>query len=478
MKNTTTNHITKEKQSYDKILSNTKKSIAEERINELLDKNSLWLELSAIAGYNLYPKTNFENNIICGIGKVNNTYSMIIANKPEIKAGCYFPITIKKHLRAQQIAIDLKLPCVYLVDSAGLYLPMQAESFADSNGFGKIFYNQALLKQKKIQQISIVFGTCVAGGAYIPAMSDEIIMINKQSKMFLAGPALVKAAIGEITDDESLGGAEFHSFQSGVNDYFVNSETEAIQTCRKIIKSNSNNFDIDSIEKNESLYNIIPEDARLPIDALELIKNIVDNNSFIEFKANYATSIITGYATIANFKVAIIANNGALLANSAQKATNFINTNNKKNIPLIFLQNIAGFMVGTHAERSGIIKYGAELIHAISCSSSDKITIMINNSFGAGNYAMCGRAFEANFVWSWPNATTAVMGYNQALSVLSKINHKAALNPKEFESKYKQQSHAFYSSARLWDDGIIDPAETRKILAYSLLIINQKNTCI
>ena len=471
-------YILETQKEYEEILNNLTKSKAAERIKQLLDNNSIWLELSAIAGFNLYPQDNYQNNIICGIGRINNQFVMIIANKPEIKAGCYFPITIKKHLRAQQIALELELPCVYLVDSAGLYLPMQADSFASDDGFGKIFYNQALLRDKKIQQIAIVFGTCVAGGAYIPAMSDEIIMIKQQSKMFLAGPSLVKAAIGETIDDESLGGAQLHSFASGINDYFVDTETAAIEVCRKLIGSSKKPKTLDNIGRNNELYNIIPQDCRMPIDAHKLIISIVDSNSFTEFKENYANSIITGYATIANFKVGLIVNNGALFANSAKKAKEFIENTNNKKIPLIFIQNIAGFMVGSKAEQSGIIKYGAELIQAISCSNSSKITLMINNSFGAGNYAMCGRAFNATFVWSWPNAKTAVMGHHQALSVLSKIKHAAADNPAEFQAKFQEQSHAFYSSARLWDDGIIDPAETRKILAYSLLIINQAKTCI
>ena len=460
-----------------------------DRIKALLDNNTTFLELSNVAGYNLYDEDTPSGNIITGIGKVENRFCMIICNNYNVKGGSYFPITVKKHLRAQEIAETCGLPCIHLVDSAGAYLPMQAEIFADKDHFGKIFFNQARMSAKGIPQIAIVLGYCTAGGAYIPAMSDETIMVENQATIFLAGPNLVKAATGEQTDAETLGGTDMHCSKSGVADYAAHDEAEAFTIARKAIATlpasfitttEHSLFESDTIKKD---YGDVTSDY----DAKELIQKIVDNADLHEFKPRYGATLVCGFAKIHDKKIAIIANNGILFSESAQKGTHFIQLCNKRKIPLLFLQNITGFMVGKHYEATGIAKYGACLLSAIATSIVPKITIIIGGSYGAGNYAMCGRSFNPTFLWSWPNSKMSIMGAEQAATVLNQLKtqkipyteraakHDEDAYKEQIKAQYETESSAYYTSARLMDDGIILPQDSRKVIGMCLELLQNHN---
>lgn len=467
------------------------KLLPRDRIELLLDPGSDFLELSQLAGYELYEDEIPAAGIITGIGRIMGIDCMIIANDATVKGGTYYPITVKKHLRAQKIAEQNRLPCIYLVDSGGAYLPKQDEVFPDENHFGRIFYNEATMSAKGIPQIAVVMGSCTAGGAYIPAMADESIMVREQATIFLAGPPLVKAATGETVTAENLGGADVHCRISGVADYYAQNDEHAIKQTRRII-ANLNWQKQTSVVMRESrepqhqaeeLYGIIPADPRYPFDAREIIARIVDGSEFDEFKATYGKTIVCGYAHIWGIPVGIIANNGILFSESALKATHFIEICSQRGIPLLFLQNITGFMVGSKVEAEGIAKHGAKLVTAVACAQVPKITVIIGGSYGAGNYAMCGRAYEPRFLWMWPNARIAVMGGEQAASVLAQVTREKKKRHNEtwteeeerilkqpILDQYAKQSSAHYSSARLWDDGVIDPADTRKIVGMSLSI--------
>jgi len=468
------------------------KLLARERIALLLDPDAEFLELSALAGYDLYEDHIPAAGIITGIGRVMGVDCMIVANDATVKGGTYYPITVKKHLRAQKIAEQNHLPCIYLVDSGGAYLPKQDEVFPDENHFGRIFYNQANLSAKGIPQIAVVMGSCTAGGAYIPAMADQAIMVREQATIFLAGPPLVKAATGEVVTAESLGGADVHCRTSGVADYYAANDQEALEQTRRIIgnlnyspKKNSMILQEPKAPLHDprELYGIIPADPRYPFDVREIITRIVDRSDFDEFKALYAKTIVCGFSRIWGIPVGIIANNGILFSESALKATHFIELCTQRGIPLLFLQNITGFMVGSKFESEGIAKHGAKLVTAVASAQVPKITVIIGGSYGAGNYAMCGRAYEPRFLWMWPNARIGVMGGEQAASVLAQL--KGAQKKRQGETwseeeekllkaplldQYNKQSSAYYSSARLWDDGVIDPAETRRVVGRSLSI--------
>jgi 3-methylcrotonyl-CoA carboxylase beta subunit len=465
------------------------KLLPRDRIELLLDPGSDFLELSALAGYELYKDDLPAAGIITGIGRIMGIDCMLVVNDATVKGGTYYPITVKKHLRAQKIAKQNRLPCIYLVDSGGAYLPMQDEVFPDENHFGRIFYNQANLSAQGIPQIAVVMGSCTAGGAYIPAMADESIMVREQATIFLAGPPLVKAATGEVVTAEALGGADVHCRISGVADHYAQNDEHALAMTRRII-ANLNYQKKGSVVMRESveplydaneLYGIIPADSRYPFDVREVITRIVDGSEFDEFKAVYGKTLICGFAHVYGIPVGIIANNGILFSESALKGAHFIELCTQRGIPLLFLQNITGFMVGSKVEAEGIAKNGAKLVNAVACARVPKVTVIIGGSYGAGNYAMCGRAYEPRFLWMWPNARIAVMGGEQASSVLAQVTREkkkrhgevwSEEDEKAFKAplleQYNQQSSAFYSSARLWDDGVIDPLDTRKIVGMSL----------
>src|SRR3989338_7395589 len=465
------------------------KLLPRDRIELLLDPGSNFLELSALAGYELYDDTIPAGGIITGMGHIMGVACMIIANDATVKGGTYYPITVKKHLRAQKIAEQNYLPCIYLVDSGGAYLPKQDEVFPDENHFGRIFYNQANLSAKGIPQIAVVMGSCTAGGAYIPAMADESIMVREQATIFLAGPPLVKAATGEIVSAENLGGAEVHCRISGVSDHYAQNDEHALAITRRIV-SHFNIQKKNSLTRRQSqeptynpeeLYGIIPSDPRYPFDVREIIMRIVDLSEFDEFKALYGKTIVCGFAHLTGIPVGIIANNGILFSESALKATHFIELCTQRGIPIVFLQNITGFMVGSKFESEGIAKNGAKLVTAVACARVPKVTVMIGGSYGAGNYAMCGRAYDPRFLWMWPNARIAVMGGEQAASVLAEVTREKKKRHGENWSdedeqaikapilqQYAKQSHVYYSSARIWDDGVIDPTDTRRIVGLSL----------
>lgn len=467
------------------------KLLPRDRIELLLDPGSSFLELSMLAGYQLYEDELPAAGIITGIGRVMGVECMIIANDATVKGGTYYPITVKKHLRAQKIAEQNYLPCIYLVDSGGAYLPKQDDVFPDENHFGRIFFNEATMSAKGVPQIAVVMGSCTAGGAYIPAMADESVMVREQATIFLAGPPLVKAATGEKVTAEALGGADVHCRLSGVADYYANNDEHAIHRTRRII-ANLNYRKQNTIPQREAkaplynpdeLYGIIPVDTRYPYDVREIIIRIVDGSEFDEFKTLYAKTIVCGFAHIWGMPVGIIANNGILFSESALKATHFIELCTQRNIPLLFLQNITGFMVGSKVEAEGIAKHGAKLVTAVACAAVPKITVIIGGSYGAGNYAMCGRAYDPRFLWMWPNARIAVMGGEQAASVLAQVTRDKKKRQNENWSEedeqsfkapllqqYAEQSSAYYSSARIWDDGVIDPVDTRKIVGMSLSI--------
>ena len=467
------------------------KLLARERIQRLLDPGCYFLELSAFAGYQLYEDDIIAAGLIAGIGQIMGQTCMLIANDATVKGGTYYPITLKKHLRAQEIAMQNNLPCLYLVDSGGVFLPKQDEVFPDKEHFGRIFFNQAMMSSKGIAQIAVVMGSCTAGGAYIAAMADQNIMIKKQAALFLAGPPLVKAATGEAVSAEELGGSDLHCRVSGVADYYANDEAHALQIARNLVSHlNINNppglktlAPVKPLYPPKELYGIINKDARHPFDIREIIARIVDGSEFEEFKRLYGVTLVCGFAHIDGHLIGIIANNGVLFSESALKAVHFIELCSQRNIPLVFLQNITGFMVGKKAEESGIAKHGAKMVAAVACTQVPKLTVIIGGSFGAGNYAMCGRAFNPRFLWIWPNAKIGVMGKDQAAQVLAEVTRekmqrdgepwdaeKEAERLEKTRQQYDAQSNAYYSSARLWDDGIIDPADTREVLALGLSV--------
>jgi 3-methylcrotonyl-CoA carboxylase beta subunit len=476
------------KASRDRHLQHGKLS-ARERIALLLDEKTEFLELSAFAGYEMYDDVIPAGGIITGIGKVMGVDCMLVVNDATVKGGTYYPITVKKHLRAQKIAQQNHLPCIYLVDSGGAFLPKQDEVFPDEDHFGRIFFNQANMSSMGIPQIAVVMGSCTAGGAYVPAMADQSIMVKDQATIFLAGAPLVKAATGEVITAEALGGADVHCKISGVADYYADNDAHALQLARRII----DNLNIQKkipVSMREShkplmdpndIYGIVSADARYPFDVREIVYRIVDSSLFDEFKAQYAKTIVCGFAHLHGIPIGIIANNGILFSESALKATHFIELCCQRGIPLVFLQNITGFMVGGKVEAEGIAKHGAKLVSAVACAKVPKFTVVIGGSYGAGNYAMCGRAYEPRFLWMWPNARVAVMGGEQAAGVMVQVTREKKERKQEAFSKeeentlkspilaqYAKQSHAYYASARLWDDGIIDPLDTRKILGLSI----------
>ena len=465
------------------------KLLARERVEKLIDPNTPFLELSSLAAYGIMDNAHPAAGIVTGIGIVHGRETVIIANDATVKGGTYIKETIKKHLRAQEIAMDNHLPCVYMVDSGGVFLPEQANVFPDRDHFGRFFYNQAKLSSMGVPQIAIVMGSCTAGGAYVPAMSDETIIVKKQGTIFLGGPPLVKAATGEVVTPEELGGADVHTSISGVADHFAENDVHALQICRNIFqnldKKRREPLNLAPIEEPhydpEELYGIAPVDLKKQVDAREVIARIVDGSRFHEFKERYGKTLVTGFANIMGFPVGILANNGVLFSEAALKGTHFIELCTSRKIPLIFLQNITGFIVGKQYERGGIAKDGAKLVHAVANANVPKFTIIFGGSFGAGNYGMAGRAYSPRLLFMWPNAKISVMGGMQAAGVLTTVkedqykakgkempeDEKEALRKKIIE-KYEHEGSAFYSTARLWDDGIIDPVNTRKVLALGI----------
>ncbi|KAI9708546.1 MAG: hypothetical protein M1828_002716 [Chrysothrix sp. TS-e1954] len=457
------------------------KLLPRDRVTALLDVDSSFLELSSLAGQELYPGEDVPaGGIITGIGTIQSTPCMIVANDPTVKGGTYYPITVKKHLRAQAIAQQHRLPCVYLVDSGGANLPHQADLFPDREGFGRIFYNQANMSADGIPQISVVMGPCTAGGAYVPAMSDESIIVKEQGHIYLAGPPLVKAATGEDVTAEELGGGNLHTEKSGVADYLAVDDSHALALARRCIANLNHNADIPAslpsqreskppLHDAQEIPGIVPTSPRLPLPMREIIARIVDASAFAEFKPSYGTTLLTGFSHIHGHPCGILANEGVLLGQSSQKGAHFIQLCSQRRIPLIFLQNISGFMVGRDAEAGGIAKDGAKLVNAVATASVDKFTVVVGSSAGAGNYGMCGRAYDPNFLWIWPNAKTSVMGPEQLGEVMRTVRKgKREREDEELEERIRRESEALYSTARLWDDGIIDPRQTREYLGMGL----------
>jgi len=465
------------------------KLLPRDRIDRLLDAGSPFLEFSPLAAYQYYDADIPAAGVITGLGRVSGLEVVIVCNDATVKGGTYYPLSVKKHLRAQEIALQNNLPCIYLVDSGGANLPNQDEVFPDRDHFGRIFYNQANMSAKGIPQIAVVMGSCTAGGAYVPAMSDESIIVKDQATIFLAGPPLVKAATGEEVTAEALGGGDVHTRVSGVADHLADNDEHALDLARSAI-ANLNRKKLGSVAEIEpqeplydpqDIYGVIPTELKTAFDVRDIIAHLVDGSEFDEFKARYGTTLITGFAHIEGMPVGIIANNGVLFSESALKGTHFIELCNQRGIPLVFLQNITGFMVGEKYETGGIAKDGAKMVTAVSCSRVPKFTVIIGGSFGAGNYGMCGRAFDPRFLWMWPNARISVMGGDQAAGVMatvtrSKMERDGGSWSDEDEAKfrapiaqkYEREGHPYYASARLWDDGVIDPADTRRILSLAL----------
>ena len=465
------------------------KLLPRDRVDQLLDPGSPFLEFSQLAAWDMYDGEAPCAGIITGIGRVSGQECVVIANDATVKGGTYYPVTVKKHLRAQAIAEQCHLPCVYLVDSGGANLPHQDEIFADRFHFGRIFFNQANMSAKGIAQIAVVMGSCTAGGAYVPAMADESIIVRNQGTIFLAGPPLVKAATGEVVSAEALGGGDVHTRVSGVADHLAENDQHALQIARRIV-GNLNRTrpnDLRLLEPTEpaydpeELYGVVPTDLAKPYEVREVIARLVDASEFDEFKHNFGVTLVCGFAHIHGIPVGILANNGILFSESAQKGAHFIELCCQRSIPLLFLQNIMGFMVGEKYETEGIAKHGAKMVTAVSCAQVPKLSVMIGGSFGAGNYGMCGRAYDPNFLWMWPNARVSVMGGAQAADVLAQVREdnlvvagkswsdqerRAFREP--VVSQYEQQGHPYYASARLWDDGILDPAQTRTAIALGL----------
>jgi len=462
---------------------------ARERIDRLLDAGSPFLELSPLAATGMYDDEAPAAGIVTGIGRVSGREVLIVANDATVKGGTYYPMTVKKHVRAQQVALDNRLPCVYLVDSGGAFLPLQADVFPDREHFGRIFFNQARMSAERIAQIAVVMGSCTAGGAYVPAMSDETIIVKGTGTIFLGGPPLVKAATGEDVTAEELGGADVHTQFSGVADYLAEDDDHALALCRTVISTLNTvkplPADMTTPEDPKydpaEIYGIVNADPRKPYDVHEVIARLTDGSRFDEFKERYATTLVTGFARLHGFLVGIIANNGVLFSESALKATHFIELCSLRGIPLIFLQNITGFIVGRQYERAGIAKDGAKMVHAVANAGVPKFTVIIGGSFGAGNYGMCGRAYEPRLLWMWPNARISVMGGEQAAGVLTTVKREQLAREggtfsadeeramrEPIVEKYEHEGSPYYSTARLWDDGILDPAETRQALALGL----------
>lgn len=455
------------------------KLFVRDRIAALLDPGTPFLELSPLAAHGIYEDQAPGAGLVTGIGRVSGREVMIVANDATVKGGTYFPLTVKKHLRAQEVALENRLPCLYLVDSGGAFLPLQAEVFPDRDHFGRIFFNQARMSSLGIPQIAAVMGSCTAGGAYVPAMSDETIMVKNQATIFLAGPPLVKAAIGEVVTAEELGGADTHCRKSGVADHYAEDDAHAIEILREVV-AHLGPRERARIERQapreplfpaEEILGLLPTDLRTPYDSREIIARLVDGSELHEFKPLYGTSLVCGFAHVEGYPVGIIANNGVLFSESALKATHFIELCNQRGTPLLFLQNITGFMVGKDAEARGIAKDGAKMVMAVSNSTVPKFTILVGGSYGAGNYGMCGRAFSPRLLFSWPNAKISVMGGEQAADVLATVKSgdadKQAFRKKIID-EYERDGNAYASTAKLWDDGIIDPRETRKTLALAL----------
>ena len=460
------------------------KLLPRDRIYQLLDPGSPFLEIGAMAAYGMYENHIPAAGIITGIGRIKEQDCLLIVNDATVKGGTYYPLTVKKHLRAQEIAEANHLPCIYLVDSGGANLPHQAEVFPDRDHFGRIFYNQARLSAQGIPQIAVVMGTCTAGGAYIPAMADEAVIVRHQGTIFLGGPPLVKAATGENVSAEELGGADVHTKISGVADHLAENDLDALRITREIVatlnrqkhSSLSLKTPQDPLFTADELYGIIPRNPRTSYDVRDIIARLVDESDFEEFKKNYGQTLVCGFAHLWGIPLGIIANNGILFSESALKGAHFIQLCCQRQIPLLFLQNISGFMVGKKYENEGIAKNGAKLVTAVACAAVPKITVIIGGSFGAGNYGMCGRAYNPRFLWIWPNARISVMGGDQAATVLAEVNQRSFQENGEeeqtFKSKikaqYEREGHPYYATARLWDDGIIDPKDTRQVLALSL----------
>ncbi|UPJ66182.1 carboxyl transferase domain-containing protein [Bradyrhizobium sp. 191] len=465
------------------------KMLARQRVDLLVDPGTSFLELSPLAAYGLYGGDVHSASVVTGVGRIAGRECVIVANDATIKGGTYYPMTVKKHLRAQDIARQNNLPCVYMVDSGGAFLPLQDEIFPDERHFGRIFYNQAQMSSQGIPQIAIVMGSCTAGGAYVPAMSDESIIVRNQGTIFLGGPPLVKAATGEVVSAEELGGADVHSRQSGVTDHYAQNDPHAIGIARRIVgtlkppvRPNLNMHPPrDPLFAAEEIYGVVPVDGRKPFDVRDIIARVVDGSEFDEFKKLYGTTLVCGFAHIWGYPVGIIANNGILFSESSLKGAHFIELCCQRGIPLVFLQNITGFMVGKKYEAGGIARDGAKLVTAVATASVPKFTVVIGGSYGAGNYGMCGRAYSPRFLWMWPNARISVMGGEQASMVLSQVRRdnieaKGENWSKEEEDKfrepiraqYESQGHPYYATARLWDDGVIDPADTRLVLGLGL----------
>jgi 3-methylcrotonyl-CoA carboxylase beta subunit len=465
------------------------KMLARERVDLLVDPGTSFLELSPLAAHGLYGGDVHSASIVTGVGRIAGRECVIVANDATIKGGTYYPMTVKKHLRAQDIARQNNLPCIYMVDSGGAFLPLQDEIFPDERHFGRIFYNQAQMSSQGIPQIAIVMGSCTAGGAYVPAMSDESIIVRNQGTIFLGGPPLVKAATGEVVSAEELGGADVHSRQSGVTDHYAQNDAHAIGIARRIVgtlkPSARPNLNMhpprDPLFAAEEIYGVVPVDGRKPFDVRDIIARVVDGSKFDEFKKLYGTTLVCGFAHIWGFPVGIIANNGILFSESSLKGAHFIELCCQRGIPLVFLQNITGFMVGKKYEAGGIARDGAKLVTAVATASVPKFTVVIGGSYGAGNYGMCGRAYSPRFLWMWPNARISVMGGEQASMVLSQVRRdnievKGDSWSKEEEetfrspirAQYESQGHPYYATARLWDDGVIDPADTRLVLGLGL----------
>ena len=465
------------------------KLLPRDRVRTLIDAGSPFLELSQLAAYGMYDDNIAAAGIITGVGRVSGRECVIVCNDATVKGGTYYPLTVKKHLRAQEIARQNALPCIYLVDSGGANLPNQDDVFPDRDHFGRIFYNQATMSAEGIAQIAVVMGSCTAGGAYVPAMSDEAIIVRGQGTIFLGGPPLVKAATGEIVSAEELGGADVHTRISGVADHFAHDDHHALAIARQIVATlnRPKRVDLDVAAPREprypadELYGVINADIRKPYEVREVIARIVDASELDEFKARYGTTLVTGFARIWGYPVGIVANNGVLFSESAQKGAHFVELCSQRGIPLVFLQNITGFMVGRKYETGGIAKDGAKMVTAVSCTQVPKFTVIIGGSYGAGNYGMCGRAFNPRFLWMWPNARISVMGGEQAATVLATIRRDAVeakggtwsdAEEQAFKApiraQYEKEGHPYYASARLWDDGVIDPADTRRVLGLAI----------
>jgi 3-methylcrotonyl-CoA carboxylase beta subunit len=465
------------------------KLLARDRVDQLLDPGSPFLELSALAATGMYDDAVPSAGIVTGVGRVSGRECVIVANDATVKGGTYYPVTVKKHLRAQEVARANRLPCVYLVDSGGAFLPMQDEVFPDKEHFGRIFFNQANLSADGIPQIAAVMGSCTAGGAYVPAMSDETVIVKEQGTIFLGGPPLVKAATGEVVTAEDLGGGDVHARKSGVVDHLAGDDAEALAIVRSIVATFERREPLsleqqtpeEPAEDPQGLYDVVPTDPRTPYDVREVLTRIVDGSRFHEFKALYGETLVCGFARIWGYPVAIVANNGILFSESSLKGAHFIELANQRGIPLVFLQNISGFMVGREYEAGGIARDGAKLVTAVACSVVPKFTVVIGGSFGAGNYGMCGRAYEPRFLWMWPNARISVMGGEQAASVLATVRRDgiearggewSADEEEQFKTpirdQYEHQGSPYYSTARLWDDGVIDPVDTRRVLGMGL----------